>query len=71
MGDGLDDIELPEAAIVLPIRLWTGKQVFSLLVRPNRKCPVKVNFELKERNYTANLSMCYKDGCVSLFELLL
>ncbi|CAK4179374.1 unnamed protein product [Aphanomyces euteiches] len=64
MGDGLDDIELPEAAIVCPIRLWTGKQVFSLLVRPNRKCPVKVNFELKERNYTSNLSMCYKDGYV-------
>ncbi|ETV77719.1 hypothetical protein H257_08583 [Aphanomyces astaci] len=64
MGDGIDDIELPEAAIVCPIRLWTGKQVFSLLVRPNRRCPVKVNFELKERNYTTNLSMCYKDGYV-------
>ncbi|RLO03525.1 hypothetical protein DYB28_001540 [Aphanomyces astaci] len=64
MGDGIDDIELPEAAIVCPIRLWTGKQVISLLVRPNRRCPVKVNFELKERNYTTNLSMCYKDGYV-------
>ncbi|EQC33505.1 hypothetical protein SDRG_09014 [Saprolegnia diclina VS20] len=64
MGDGLDEIELPEAAIVLPIRLWTGKQVMSLLIRPNRKSRVMVNLELKERNYTHNLSMCHKDGYV-------
>jgi DNA-directed RNA polymerase III subunit RPC1 len=64
MSDGLDDIELPEAAIVRPIRLWTGKQVMSLLIRPNRKCRVLVNFDLKDRNYTSQQSMYHKDGYV-------
>ena len=66
MSDGLDDIELPEAAIVRPIRLWTCKQVMSLLIRPNRKCRVLVNFDLnlKDRNYTSQQSMCHKDGYV-------
>ncbi len=38
MGDALDQIDLPPPAIMLPVELWTGKQVFSLLVRPNEAC---------------------------------
>ena len=37
MGDGIDTIELPMPAILKPIQLWTGKQVFSLILRPNSK----------------------------------
>jgi DNA-directed RNA polymerase III subunit RPC1 len=64
MSDALDHMELPPPAIVLPVRLWTGKQVINMLVKPNSKTNVLVNLELKERNYTSNKFMCWKDGYV-------
>jgi DNA-directed RNA polymerase III subunit RPC1 len=65
MCDGLDHIDLPPPAIVLPVRLWTGKQVINLLIKPNAKSNVLVNLELKERNYTGKGTyMCWKDGYV-------
>jgi hypothetical protein len=35
MGDGLDAVDLPQPALLKPLELWTGKQIFSVLVRPN------------------------------------
>uniref|UniRef100_H3G8F7 DNA-directed RNA polymerase subunit n=1 Tax=Phytophthora ramorum TaxID=164328 RepID=H3G8F7_PHYRM len=64
MSDANEHIELPPPAIVLPVRLWTGKQVISLLVKPNSQTKVLVNLELKERNYTNDKYMCWKDGYV-------
>lgn len=40
-------VELPPPAILKPLMLWTGKQLFSLIVRPNRLCPVKANLRAK------------------------
>jgi hypothetical protein len=37
MADGLDSVELPNPAILKPMELWTGKQLFSLIVRPNSR----------------------------------
>ena len=47
------------------MRLWTGKQVMDVLLRPNSgaQWPV-VNVELKERNYTRDTVMCARDGYV-------
>lgn len=42
---GLIDIELPEPAIWKPEALWTGKQVFNVLMRPSRKSSILVNFD--------------------------
>uniref|UniRef100_A0AAV1T3G1 DNA-directed RNA polymerase subunit n=1 Tax=Peronospora matthiolae TaxID=2874970 RepID=A0AAV1T3G1_9STRA len=64
MSDASEHIELPPPAIVLPVRLWTGKQVISLLIKPNSQTKVLANLELKERNYTSNKYMCWKDGYV-------
>ncbi|TYZ65031.1 hypothetical protein PybrP1_003004 [[Pythium] brassicae (nom. inval.)] len=64
LGDALDHVELPPPAIVLPLRLWTGKQVISMLIQPNARTNVLVNLELKERNYTDGQVMCWKDGYV-------
>lgn len=44
-------IELPSPALVKPVELWTGKQVFSLLLRPNSRADIFVNLETKERHY--------------------
>lgn len=44
-------LELPEPAIRKPVELWTGKQAFSLLLRPNRRAHVFINLENRERQY--------------------
>ncbi|ORM39907.1 DNA-directed RNA polymerase III subunit RPC1 [Babesia sp. Xinjiang] len=62
-------IDLPPPAIIYPVTLWTGKQVFNALLRPNRGCKVVVNFECREREFQdppagLNNCMCPKDGYV-------
>jgi hypothetical protein len=48
--------------------LWTGKQLFSLLLRPNAASRVWVNLELPEREYSkSGTYMCPKDGWVSFW----
>ncbi|KAH7924840.1 beta and beta-prime subunits of DNA dependent RNA-polymerase [Leucogyrophana mollusca] len=40
-------IDIPPPTIWKPIRLWTGKQIFNVLMRPNRKSQIFVNVESK------------------------
>lgn len=50
-----------------PMELWTGKQLFSVLVRPNAKTRVFVNLVVTEKNYNKKAdigSMCPSDGYV-------
>jgi DNA-directed RNA polymerase III subunit RPC1 len=54
MVDGNLHLDLPPPAILKPQALWTGKQVFSVLMRPNKASPVKVNLDAKCRDYTAD-----------------
>lgn len=46
-GDANDHIDLPPPTIWKPVRLWTGKQVFNCMMRPNKSCKVLVNLEAK------------------------
>lgn len=49
------------------MELWTGKQLFSILVRPNAKTRVFVNLVSYEKNYDKKAnkgSMCPTDGYV-------
>jgi DNA-directed RNA polymerase III subunit RPC1 len=48
---GASVIDLPAPAIFKPIELWTGKQAFSLLLRPRKTTQVFVTLETKERQY--------------------
>ncbi|KDN52100.1 beta and beta-prime subunits of DNA dependent RNA-polymerase [Tilletiaria anomala UBC 951] len=54
-GDATMHIDIPQPAILKPVRLWTGKQVFSCLIRPNKKerngKQVLVNLEAKCRTF--------------------
>ena len=34
-GDACEAIDLPTPAVLKPLELWTGKQLFTMLVRPN------------------------------------
>lgn len=52
MSDGDLQFDLPPPAIHKPVYLWTGKQVFSLLIRPNKKSPVIINLDAKNKTFT-------------------
>lgn len=57
-------IDLPPPAIRKPVTLWTGKQIFGLILRPNKKCPIKANLRTKGRAYTSNEELCTNDSYV-------
>lgn len=40
-------IDIPPPTIIKPVRLWTGKQVFNCLMKPNKKSKILVNVEVK------------------------
>ncbi|SCV70568.1 BQ2448_3330 [Microbotryum intermedium] len=44
-------IDLPPPTIIKPQRLWTGKQVFNVLMRPNKASNVLVNLECKNKTF--------------------
>ncbi len=60
----MEEIELPLPAIIKPVKLWTGKQLVSLLVRPNKDVKVSVNTDLCERSYKTNGPLCKDEGYV-------
>ncbi|CAN8252676.1 unnamed protein product [Cochlearia groenlandica] len=72
MGDCMDAIDLPTPTILKPIELWTGKQVFSVLLRPNASVRVYVTLNVKEKNFINvkdrkkkyDETMCPNDGWV-------
>lgn len=57
------EIDMPIPAILKPRKLWTGKQIFNMILRPNKACPVMTNLSTKGRNYSGNNDLCVKDSC--------
>ncbi|SSD60927.1 DNA-directed RNA polymerase III subunit RPC1 [Saccharomycodes ludwigii] len=51
MCDAKLHFDIPPPAIQKPCYLWTGKQVFSLLIRPNHNSPVTINLDAKNKVY--------------------
>lgn len=45
------EFDLPPPSILKPQALWTGKQVFSVLMRPNYKSNVRVNIDAQCRDF--------------------
>lgn len=64
MGDALDHIDLPPPAILKPEKLWTGKQILSLLIRPNRRNPIRLTVEGKGRSFSEPTAWDRKEGKV-------
>ena len=44
-------IDIPPPAILKPVMLWTGKQVFNIMMRPNQRSEVRVNLDGPCRQY--------------------
>ncbi|XP_069719344.1 DNA-directed RNA polymerase III subunit RPC1 isoform X3 [Phaenicophaeus curvirostris] len=56
-------VRLPPPAILKPVTLWTGKQVFSLILKPSDDCPVKANLRTKGKQYCGKgEDLCYNDS---------
>ena len=53
MLDGDTRLDLPAPAVLKPTMLWTGKQVFNVMMRPNRSSPVLVNLDAACREFRA------------------
>jgi DNA-directed RNA polymerase III subunit RPC1 len=51
MHDAEFQIDIPPPTIIKPVRLWTGKQVFNVLMRPNKASKVLVNLECKNKTH--------------------
>eukprot|EP00727_Mastigamoeba_balamuthi_P012494 m51a1_g7868 putative beta and beta-prime subunits of dna dependent rna-polymerase (1422) ;mRNA; f:275352-280573 len=68
IGDGAEQVDLPPPTIVKPVELWTGKQLFRVVVRPNMHSPVLLNTECKSKTYWKDNKdseyMCPRDGYV-------
>ncbi|XP_024535104.1 DNA-directed RNA polymerase III subunit 1 [Selaginella moellendorffii] len=65
MGDAVEHIDLPTPAILKPVELWTGKQLFGVLIRPSARIKVFLNFVVCEKNHKKGTeTMCPKDGYV-------
>lgn len=66
MFDAMEQIDVPPPCIVLPVKLWSGKQVFNILMHPNKKDKVLLNLETKTRSYVRDAmrinDLCPNDG---------
>jgi DNA-directed RNA polymerase III subunit RPC1 len=51
MNDALDKIDLPLPAVLKPEELWTGKQIFNLLLKPNDESKILLNLEAKCKTF--------------------
>lgn len=59
-------VELPPPAIQKPMQLWSGKQIISVIFRPNCKSKIKLNMRAKGKNYCggAKEEMDPNDTCM-------
>nr|KYP72288.1 DNA-directed RNA polymerase III subunit rpc1 [Cajanus cajan] len=72
IGDGMDPVDLPTPAIVKPVELWSGKQLFSIILRPHANMRVYVNLTVIEKEMYTRVdkgkrelkSLCPNDGFV-------
>lgn len=66
MTESRIQVDLPPPAILKPEARWTGKQVFNILMRPNKQSSVLVNLDAKCRDYKPRPGecpdMCPNDG---------
>ncbi|VDL22627.1 unnamed protein product [Hymenolepis diminuta] len=63
------ECQLPPPAIVWPVKLWTGKQIFSLIMSPHPSHEVKINLRVSTKAIYSgnNEEMCPNDGFVVIY----
>ncbi|XP_071829023.1 DNA-directed RNA polymerase III subunit RPC1-like [Apostichopus japonicus] len=63
----VNQLDLPPPAIIKPTQLWTGKQLFGLILKPNKKKEIKVNLRAKAKNYSHSEDLCINDSFVVVY----
>ncbi|GAO15382.1 hypothetical protein UVI_02010460 [Ustilaginoidea virens] len=58
MLQGHTHLDVPPPAVLAPRALWTGKQVFNVLMRPNKQSPVMINVDAKCKGFTNRPGQC-------------
>uniref|UniRef100_A0A8D0VY18 DNA-directed RNA polymerase subunit n=2 Tax=Sus scrofa TaxID=9823 RepID=A0A8D0VY18_PIG len=60
-------VRLPPPTILKPVTLWTGKQVFSVILRPSYDNPVRANLRTKGKQYCGKgEDLCVNDSYVTI-----
>ena len=64
----MEKVDIPPPAILKPKQLWTGKQLFSVILRPNKNYKILINLQNKSitfsRKYKVDQFRCPNDGYV-------
>ncbi|KAJ2723726.1 DNA-directed RNA polymerase III subunit C1 (rpo31) [Coemansia sp. Benny D115] len=57
-------VDIPPPCIIKPRALWSGKQIISILMRPNKKSNLLINLEAKTKSFkrSAIPDLCPRDG---------
>ncbi|CAH8459699.1 unnamed protein product [Dicrocoelium dendriticum] len=69
-GDHLSrPIRLPKPAIMWPVRLWTGKQLFGLIISPHPSTGIRINLRVPTKSLYSSHGeeMCPNDGFVLIY----
>ena len=64
-GDADEQVDIPPPALIKPIRLWTGRQIFTAMINPTKESKIHVTFEAKEKNYQKDKHWCVNGGWVA------
>ncbi|XP_030878224.1 DNA-directed RNA polymerase III subunit RPC1 [Leptonychotes weddellii] len=60
-------VHLPPPTILKPVTLWTGKQIFSVILRPSDDNPVRANLRTKGKQYCGKgEDLCVNDSYVTI-----
>lgn len=51
MSDGITEFDIPPPTIFKPVFMWTGKQIFSLLIKPNKNSNIVINLDAKCKTF--------------------
>uniref|UniRef100_A0A8C5QXP4 DNA-directed RNA polymerase subunit n=1 Tax=Leptobrachium leishanense TaxID=445787 RepID=A0A8C5QXP4_9ANUR len=61
-------VRLPPPAIRKPVTLWTGKQIFGLILQPSLDNPVRANLRTKGKQYCGKgEDLCHNDSYVTIY----
>ena len=69
-NDGLEKVDIPPPTILKPKELWTGKQLFSVILKPNKNYKICINSKNKSKSFSKKDSsidefiFCPNDGFV-------
>ena len=67
-NDGLEKVDIPPPTILKPKQLWTGKQLFSVILKPNKNYKIIINLKNKSKTFSHKYKVdefrCPNDGFV-------